>query len=113
MDIAPVGTLSKATVVDAPANGAVTISEAGIATYQPKKDFFGTDSFTYSVEDADGNVSKATKVTVTVANVNDAPTVAPTGETLPTGQKSPSCQMLKMSMAMHSPIFGHRHQVLQ
>ncbi|MCU8040974.1 S8 family serine peptidase [Shewanella oncorhynchi] len=87
LDIAPVGTLSKATVVDAPANGAVTISEAGIATYQPKKDFFGTDSFTYSVEDADGNVSKATKVTVTVANVNDAPTVAPTGETLPTGQK--------------------------
>lgn len=87
VDISPVGALSKATVVDAPANGTVTIIDTGIATYVPKKDFFGTDSFTYSVEDADGNQSEATKVTVTVANINDAPTVAPTGETLPVGQK--------------------------
>lgn len=87
IDLAPVGALTKATLVDAPANGTVTISEAGVATYTPKKDFFGSDSFTYSVEDADGNVSTATKVTVDVANVNDAPTVAPSGTTLPVGQR--------------------------
>lgn len=87
IDLAPAGTLSKATLVDAPVNGTATISEAGVATYTPKKDFFGSDSFTYSVEDADGNLSTATKVTVNVANVNDAPTVAPSGTTLPIGQR--------------------------
>ncbi|MGL5666557.1 MAG: Ig-like domain-containing protein, partial [Shewanella sp.] len=87
LDIHPVGALSKATVVDMPANGTVSISSEGTATYVPKKDFFGTDTFTYSAEDSDGNISTATKVTVTVTNVNDAPTVAPTGDTLPVGQK--------------------------
>ena len=87
LDIHPVGALSKATIVDMPTNGTVSISNEGTATYVPKKDFFGTDAFTYSAEDSDGNISSATKVTVTVTNVNDAPTVSPTGDTLPVGQK--------------------------
>ena len=40
-----------ATPVVAPANGTVTISAAGVATYTPNAGFFGTDSFTYEVCD--------------------------------------------------------------
>lgn len=80
IDISPVGKLAKATVVDAPSNGTVSLNEDGMATYTPTKDFFGVDSFTYSSEDEDGNVSSPVTATVTVSNINDAPTVAPSAE---------------------------------
>ena len=44
----------------------------GRALYTPARDFTGRDSFTYTVEDADGATRSAT-VTVTVAPANDAP----------------------------------------
>ena len=40
-------------------------------TYAPSPDFYGTDSFTYTV--TDGNASDTATVTVTVSPVNDAP----------------------------------------
>ena len=42
-------------------------------TYTPAANFFGTDSFTYTVGDGNGGSATAT-VTVTVTPVNDAPT---------------------------------------
>ena len=81
IDVAPAGKLGKVTLVEAPSNGEVTFTEDGTATYSPNKDFFGKDSFTYSSEDEDGNVSEPTAVTITVSNINDAPTVSPSAET--------------------------------
>ena len=54
--------------------GNVTIA-AGILFYQPPKDFFGTDSFSYSIRDSGGERSEA-RVEVAVAAVNDPPLAA-------------------------------------
>jgi VCBS repeat-containing protein len=54
------------------ANGTVSINEDGTVTYTPDADFNGTDSFTYTIEDGQGDTHSAT-VTVTVAPVNDTP----------------------------------------
>jgi hypothetical protein len=57
-----------------PSGGQVTIVEAGKkVSYTPAADFQGTDTFTYSVREADGGLATAT-VTVTVNNENDPPT---------------------------------------
>jgi hypothetical protein len=55
------------------ANGSVTITGGGTGlTYNPNANFFGTDSFTYTITDGNGGFDTAT-VTVTVTPVNDAP----------------------------------------
>ena len=77
IDVSPVGKLAKTTVLDAPSNGEVSLNEDGTAKYTPNKDFFGMDSFTYSSEDEDANQSVPTQVKITVSNINDTPTVAP------------------------------------
>ncbi len=53
------------------ANGAVVNTTTNV-TYTPDLDWFGTDSFTYTVSDGNGGTATAA-VTVTVAPVNDAP----------------------------------------
>lgn len=58
-----------------PAHGDLTVSIAGRTVYTPDRNFFGEDSFTYTVIDVFGYSSEAT-VTLTVAPVNDRPTVA-------------------------------------
>lgn len=79
IDVAPTGALGKAALVDEPSNGEVTLKEDGTVEYTPEDDFFGKDSFSYTSEDADGNTGQATKVNITVNNVNDAPKVSPSG----------------------------------
>ena len=55
------------------AHGTVVTGPAGMwVTYQPNTNFTGTDSFTYTVEDARGGRATGT-VDVTVTNINDAP----------------------------------------
>lgn len=54
-----------------PAHGEVR-EEAGGLVYLPQADFFGTDSFTYTVVDEDGLTDTAT-VTLIIAGVDDAP----------------------------------------
>ncbi len=51
--------------------GSVTLSGTEVR-YTPKANFFGVDTFTYTVRDQNSNTQTAT-VTVTVQNVNDAP----------------------------------------
>ena len=46
-------------------NGTVTMNSDGVYTYTPDLNFFGVDSFIYSITDIDGDVSNAT-VTITV-----------------------------------------------
>ncbi|MFS1959529.1 Ig-like domain-containing protein [Vibrio lentus] len=53
-------------------NGTVTFNADGTVTYTPNEDYHGSDSFTYTVTTAAGNVETAT-VNVTVGSVDDAP----------------------------------------
>ena len=55
-----------------PANGTITFSDNGDATYTPVANYFGPDTFTYTVRDTHGATSTAT-VTVTVHSINDQP----------------------------------------
>ncbi|MGB1252365.1 MAG: Ig-like domain-containing protein, partial [Candidatus Promineifilaceae bacterium] len=52
-------------------NGIVSISGSTLI-YTPDDDFFGGDSFTYTISDGNGGTATAV-VTVTVININDAP----------------------------------------
>ena len=61
-----------------PTNGAITINEETI-TYTPDSEYYGTDSFTYTV--SDGTDTNTATVTVTVTAVNDAP-VSEAGDNL-------------------------------
>jgi hypothetical protein len=53
------------------ANGTVT-TDGTTVTYTPNPDFFGSDSYTYTIEDSDGATDTAT-VSITVTSVNDDP----------------------------------------
>lgn len=55
------------------ANGSVAITGGGTGvSYTPNANYFGADSFTYTVSDGNGGTDAAA-VTVGVSNVNDAP----------------------------------------
>lgn len=64
------GDVLNITATTSPANGSVTFSGTSI-TYAPALNFFGTDTFNYTI--SDGNASSTSSVTVTVTPVNDAP----------------------------------------
>ena len=65
------------TVTSGPSHGYTAVDGGtGVVTYTSALDFYGVDTFTYTVRDNDGNVSNEAVVTVTVNPVNDAPTVA-------------------------------------
>jgi len=55
-----------------PANGRITVLPDGTIDYTPDLNFFGVDTFTYTLADASGRTSTAT-VEVTVVNVQDSP----------------------------------------
>ncbi len=69
-----VGETLTVTAVTQPANGTVTLV-AGVVSYTPNANYFGTDSFTYTVSDGNGGTATAT-VNVTVTAVNDNPTAS-------------------------------------
>jgi hypothetical protein len=60
------------TGVSDPAGGSATSHPDGTVSYTPDVDFYGSDSFTYTITDGDGLTDTAT-VTVTVAAFNDPP----------------------------------------
>jgi VCBS repeat-containing protein len=65
-----------AILVTGPKHGTVALNADGSFTYTPAANYNGTDSFTYKVNDgyADSNIAT---VSLTIAAVNDAPTIAP------------------------------------
>ncbi|MGD9731369.1 MAG: beta strand repeat-containing protein, partial [Desulfamplus sp.] len=58
-----------------PLNGTLTFNSDGTFTYTPNADYNGTDFFTYTVADLDGQSSTGT-VTITVNPINDPPTTS-------------------------------------
>ena|GEM_PF-7015138 len=60
-------------VSQASAGGSVQLGPDGTLLYTPRADFFGDDTFTYTIDDGNGGQASA-QVLVNVANVNDAPT---------------------------------------
>lgn len=60
--------------VTQPDNGAVT-NDGDDVTYTPDAEFHGTDTFTYTIRDSEGETDQAV-VTVTVYGVNDSPVAA-------------------------------------
>ncbi|WP_201595863.1 cadherin-like domain-containing protein, partial [Psychrobacter sanguinis] len=103
-DTVTTGKLSDATDVDGDkltyaladkaANGSVVVNADGSYSYTPNKDFFGTDSFTYTISDGKGGVITQ-KASVTVQGVNDAPVSTDTAikaveDTVATGKLSPA-----------------------
>ena len=61
-------------LVDQPTDGTLTLNTDGSFSYEPNADFNGEDSFTYRASDGT-NDSNIAQVSITVAPVNDAPTV--------------------------------------
>ncbi|WP_170309572.1 Ig-like domain-containing protein [Litorilituus lipolyticus] len=59
-------------LVSLPTNGEATIDD-GKVIYKPFKDFYGTDSFSYTVLDTAKMISNEANVSVDVSNVNDVP----------------------------------------
>ncbi|HGY56265.1 MAG TPA: tandem-95 repeat protein, partial [Caldithrix abyssi] len=68
------------TQVSTPANGSAQINNGTTVTYTPDANFFGSDSFTYIVDDGNGGTDTAT-VNVTVNSVNDPPVAVDDSET--------------------------------
>ncbi len=60
--------------VSAPAHGNAVISGTKVL-YTPDANYYGTDSFTYTVSDGNGGTASAT-ARITIQPVNDAPTIA-------------------------------------
>jgi VCBS repeat-containing protein len=62
----------RAILVQSVTNGSLTLNTNGSFTYTPTKDFFGSDTFRYKINDGelDSNVAI---VTITINPVNDAP----------------------------------------
>ena len=59
-------------IIAAPSHGTITITASSV-TYTPQQDYFGPDSFTYTLKDPAGLTSNIANVAITVAPVNDAP----------------------------------------
>jgi cyclophilin family peptidyl-prolyl cis-trans isomerase len=70
----PGATLTVVAVTQSKFGGTVTIAAGGThVLYTPAEDFFGEDTFTYTIEEQEGGRATAS-VTVSVLNVNDPPT---------------------------------------
>ncbi|WP_426107126.1 Ig-like domain-containing protein [Massilia sp. TSP1-1-2] len=74
LDLNPNDVLA-ALVVSQPAHGAISVNADGSWTYTPAQYYFGTDSFTYKVNDGVADSNTAT-VTFTVGEIAFAPTLA-------------------------------------
>ena len=59
---------------DGPSNGSVSV-DGEVATYSPNADYYGNDSFQYTLNDGNGGISTGT-VYLVVENVNDPPVIS-------------------------------------
>jgi VCBS repeat-containing protein len=66
------GDLLTASIASSPAHGDLIFNVDGSYTYTPAANFFGVDSFSYTVDDGQGGVATGT-VSMVVAPINDPP----------------------------------------
>ncbi|MBU2972650.1 tandem-95 repeat protein, partial [Pseudoalteromonas sp. C2R02] len=59
-------------IIETAKNSTVSVTN-GKVSFTPRENFFGTDSFTYTVNDKAGLTSNTATVSVTISSVNDAP----------------------------------------
>jgi len=71
------GPLALDSIITAPLYGTATIQN-GSVNYTPNADYFGTDNFTYRVNDTDGAQTNAT-VYITITSAAEAPVLNPIG----------------------------------
>jgi VCBS repeat-containing protein len=64
--------VTKTAVSQGPINGILVNNADGTFSYQANPDFFGNDSFTYTVEDNLGQQSSDISVSINVININDS-----------------------------------------
>ncbi|MCH8042774.1 MAG: tandem-95 repeat protein, partial [Planctomycetes bacterium] len=77
------GDALSAAVVDEPGHGKLAFNVDGTFTYEPEAEFYGTDSFTYRIDDGTTESNVAT-VTITVRPVNDVPVAVDDSFSVPT-----------------------------
>lgn len=68
--------VSSVVIATDPVHGAVTVHSSGLVTYSPEADFAGNDSFTYTIQDAEGLVSLPATVSVSVLAAENKPPTA-------------------------------------
>jgi len=73
--------ISDIEILDAPLHGTLETNDDGTLVYTPEQDYFGKDSFTFSATENGSGVTTKGSVSLEVANVNDAPQLAVTGQT--------------------------------
>ena len=71
-DVDPDGDLIQAALVETTAYGELVFNEDGSFSYTPNRDYFGPDSFTYTVSDGI-SISPVEVVILNVSNVPDSP----------------------------------------
>ena len=86
------------TIAAGPANGSVTVNPDLTITYAPAPNFFGADTYAYTVADFDGDMSTAS-VGVTVTSVNDPPLAA--------GAYTPAVIGVPMDIALRGSDVDH------
>jgi len=102
------------TAVTQGAHGTVVIDPvSGNPVYTPNPNWFGTDSFTYTIDDGHGGTDTAT-VTVTVNPVNDAPvtgtiSVEPDGTTVADPNADPATGHYLHTIPEDSSVSGQVH----
>lgn len=65
--------ITSVALVVMPKNGIVEVQLDGSVIYTPNKDYFGLDTFTYTVKDTENALSSEADVNVSVTSINDAP----------------------------------------
>jgi len=74
----PEGDVLTYTVTRGPKRGELAVNDDGSFTYTPKKNKVGTDSFTYTVTDSAGNVSREATVVIEILKPSTKTTYADT-----------------------------------
>jgi hypothetical protein len=62
----------KAILTSSPLDGTLNLDKNGSFTYEPNNNYYGSDTFTYSITDRNGDTNTAT-VAITIDSVNDSP----------------------------------------
>ncbi len=64
---------SSVNIIKYPKHGVLSISNVGVATYQPYTNYYGVDTFEYNVSDNEGASSNTAVVSITINDVYDPP----------------------------------------